>query len=111
MAPPCQAPHGHGIATSGGEHGDNCEAQCGPAVSKKASFTHVRDNLRGDVSGKRFSTHVVEGNVAGNGKRVGVGTTKGLKVHRESDGKRVGSQKCDGAGWKLWGWETGQDKS
>lgn len=43
-----------------GAHGDNCEAQCGPAVRKKARFTHGRGNLRGDVSGKRFSTHVVE---------------------------------------------------
>ena len=74
-------------------------------MRKKARFTHVRANLRGNVSGKRFKTHAVEGNVAGNGKRVGVGTTKGLKVHRESDGKRVGrdgkwveSQMCDGAG-------------
>ena len=31
---------------------------------KKHRFTHVRDNLRGDVSGKRFSAHVAEGNVA-----------------------------------------------
>ena len=34
-------------------------------MRKKPHFTHVRDNLRGDVSGKRFSTHVGEGNVAG----------------------------------------------
>ena len=33
-------------------------------MRKKPHFTHVRDNLRGDVSGKRFSTHVGEGNVA-----------------------------------------------
>ena len=43
-----------------GAHGDNCEAQCGPAVRKKPRFTHVRDNFRGDVSGKRFSAHVME---------------------------------------------------
>ena len=48
-----------------GEHGDNCEVQCVPDVRKKPHFTHVRGNLRGDVSGKRFSTHVGEGNVAG----------------------------------------------
>ena len=29
-------------------------------VRKKARFTHVRANLRGDVSGKRFNTHVGE---------------------------------------------------
>ena len=48
-----------------GAHWDNCEVQCGSAVRKKPRFTHVRANLRGDVSGKRFSTHVGEGNVAG----------------------------------------------
>ena len=34
------------------------------AVRKTGLFTHVRGNLRDDVSGKRFSTHVGEGNVA-----------------------------------------------
>ena len=34
-------------------------------MRKKPRFTHVRDNLHGDVSGKRFSTHVGEGKVAG----------------------------------------------
>ena len=38
-------------------------------MRKKPRFTHVRDNLRGDVSGKRFSTHVVERNVT----RIGEG--------------------------------------
>ena len=51
-----------------GAHGDNFGVQCGPGVSKKASFTHVRANLRGNVSGKPFSAHVVEGNVAGIGE-------------------------------------------
>ena len=46
-----------------GEHGDNCEDQCGLAVRKKPRFTHGRANLRDDVSGKRFNTHVMEGNV------------------------------------------------
>ena len=64
MAPPCPASHRHGTATPGVPHGDNCEVQCGSAVRKKPRFTHVRGNLRGDVSGKRFSTHVVERNVA-----------------------------------------------
>ena len=32
-------------------------------MRKKPRFTHVRDNLRGDVSGKRFSTHAMERNV------------------------------------------------
>ena len=31
-----------------------------PDVRKTGLFTHVRANLRGDVSGKRFSTHAVE---------------------------------------------------
>ena len=65
MAPPCPASHRHGTATPGVPHGDNCEVQCSPDVRKKPRFTHVRDNLRDDVSGKRFSTHVGEGNVAG----------------------------------------------
>ena len=47
-----------------GEHGDNCEVQCSPAVRKKPRFTHVGANLRGDVSGKRFSAHAMERNVA-----------------------------------------------
>ena len=29
-----------------------------PDVRETGLFTHVRGNLRGDVSGKRFSTHV-----------------------------------------------------
>ncbi len=52
-----------------GAHGDNCEVQCGSAVRKKPRFTHVRDNLRGDVSGKRFNTHAIERN----GARIGDG--------------------------------------
>lgn len=35
-----------------------------PDVRKTGLFTHVRANLRGDVSEKRFSTHVMERNVA-----------------------------------------------
>ena len=46
-----------------GAHGDNCGAPCSTAVRKKPHFTHVRANLRGDVSGKRFSTHAMERNV------------------------------------------------
>ena len=65
MAHHCQAPHGHGIATSGVHMG----IIVNPAVRKKPRFAHVRANLRGDVSGKRFSTHVVERNVA----RIGEG--------------------------------------
>ena len=45
-------------------HGDNFGDQRDLAVRKKPRFTHVRDNLRGDVSGKRFSTHAMERNVA-----------------------------------------------
>ena len=68
MAPPCQASNRNGTAHRGA-HGDNCEVQCGSAVRKKPRFTHVRDNLRGDVSGKRFSTHAMERNVV----RIGEG--------------------------------------
>ena len=32
-------------------------------MRKKPSFTHVRANLRGDVSGKRFNKHAMERNV------------------------------------------------
>ena len=65
-----------------GAHGDNCEAQCGSAVRETGLFTHGRGNLRGDVSGKRFSTHVVEGIVA----RIGegqCGNDKGMECESE----------------------------
>ena len=58
-------------------------------MRKKPRFTHGRDNSRGGVSGKRFSAHVGEGNVA-ESERASVETTKGWKVQRESEGKRVG---------------------
>ena len=32
-------------------------------MRKKPRFTHVKGNLRGDVSRKRFSTHAMERNV------------------------------------------------
>ena len=63
-------------------------------MRKKPRFAHGRDNLRGDVSEKRFSTHAMERNVTRIG-RAGVETTKGWKVRRESDDKRVGR------GWKV----------
>ena len=63
MAHHCQASHRHGTATPGVPHGDNCEVQCSHDVRKKPRFTHVMDNLRGDVSRKRFSTHAMERNV------------------------------------------------
>ena len=63
-------------------------------MRKKPRFTHVRDNLRGDVNGKRFSSHAMERNVA-RLERASVETTKGWKVLGESDGKRVGR------GWKV----------
>ena len=37
-------------------------------MRKKPRFAHGRANLRGDVSGKRFSTHVAERNVVGLGE-------------------------------------------
>ena len=61
-----------------GAHGDKCEVQCVLAVRKKPSFTHVRDNLRGAVSGKRFSTHAIEKNVAKIGDG-GCGDDKGIE--------------------------------
>ena len=47
-------------------------------MRKKPRFTHVRDNLHGDVSGKRFSTHAMERNVAriGDGR---CGDDKGME--------------------------------
>ena len=61
-----------------GAHEVNCGAQCGSAVRKKTRFTHGRGNLRGDVSGKRFSTHAMERNVAriGDGR---CGNDKGME--------------------------------
>ena len=67
-------------------------------MRKKPRFTHGRGYFRGDVSGKRFSSHVMERNVDRNWRGPGVETTKGWKVQRESDGKRVGIQMCDWAG-------------
>jgi len=65
-------------------------------VRKKPRFTHVRDNLRGDVSGKRFNTHDMERNVVrigegrcGNDKGMASASGKRWKA-MESDGKRVG---------------------
>ena len=47
-------------------------------MRKKPGFTHGRDNSRGDVSGKRFSTHVMEVNVARIGDG-GCGNDKGIE--------------------------------
>ena len=48
-----------------GAQEDNFGSQCGPGVREKPRFTHARANLRGDVSRKRFSTHVGEGRKRG----------------------------------------------
>ena len=64
MVPPCQASNRHGTATPGVPHGDNFGSKCGLAVRKKPRFTHGRGYFRGDVRGKRFSTHAMERNVA-----------------------------------------------
>ena len=84
---------GHGTSLPGtawrwhcdirGAHGDNCEVSCGSAVRKKPRFTHGRDNLRGDVSGKRFSAHVGEGNVA----RIGEGRCGNDKWMESAEGE------------------------
>ena len=66
-----------------GAHGDNYEVQCSPDVRKKPSFTHVRANLRGDVSGKRFSTHAMERNVA----RIGEGRCGNDKGMERAEGE------------------------
>ena len=66
-------------------------------MRKTGLFTHGRGNLRGDVSGKRFSTHAMERNVA-RLERASVETTKGWKLRRESDDKRVEG-----------GWEVGRE--
>ena len=58
-------------------------------MRKKPRFTHGRDNLRGDVSGKRFSTHAMERNVV----RIGdgwCGNNKGMASAWGEDGKWVG---------------------
>ena len=49
-----------------------------PAVRKTGLFTHGRANLRGDVSGKRFSMHAGERNVARIGDG-GCGNDKGME--------------------------------
>ena len=57
-------------------------------MRKTGLFTHVRANLRGDVSGKRFSTHVGEGNV----ERIGegrCGNDKGMESASGEDDKLV----------------------
>ena len=79
---------GHGTSLPGtawawhcdirGAHGDNSGVPRGSAVRKKPRFTHGRDNLRGDASGKRFNTHAMERNVAriGDGR---CGDDKGME--------------------------------
>ena len=52
-------------------------------MRKKPRFTHVRDNLRGDVSGKRFSTHAMKRNVA----RIGGGRCGDDKVMKCESGE------------------------
>jgi len=64
MAHHCPAPHRHGTATPGVHMEIIVKFKCSPDVRKKPRFTHVRDNLRDDVRGKRFSTHTMERNVA-----------------------------------------------
>ena len=52
-------------------------------MRKKPRFTHVRANLRGDVSGKRFNTHAGEGNVA----RIGDGRCRNDKGMESAEGE------------------------
>ena len=60
-------------------------------MRKNGLFTHVRGNLRGDVSGKRFSTHVMERNVA----RIGEG--------------RCGNDKVTASAWEE-GWKASRER-
>ena len=53
------------------------------AVRKTGLFTHVRANLRGDVSGKRFSTHAMESNVV----RLGEGRCRNDKGMASASGE------------------------
>ena len=52
-------------------------------MRKKPRFTHVGDNLRGAVRGKRFITHVMEVNVA----RIGDGGCGNDKVTASAAGE------------------------
>ena len=79
-------------------------------MRKKPRFTHIRANLRGDVSGKRFNTHAMERNVA----RIGegeCGNDKWMEIESGEDGKCVWSEMWDCAGWQMWGKDTGHNKS
>ena len=63
-------------------------------MRKKPGFTHVRGNLGGDVSRKRFNTHVMERNV----DRIvegQCGNDKWMESESGEDDKRVGR------GWKV----------
>ena len=63
MAHHCQAPHGHGIATSKVNMGIIVKFSVAlPCVKSPVSRT-AGPILRGDASEKRFSTHAVERNV------------------------------------------------
>ena len=52
-------------------------------MRKKPHFTHGRANLRGDVSGKRFSTHAMERNVV----RLGEGRCRNDKGMASASGE------------------------
>ena len=52
-------------------------------MRKKPRFTHGRGNLRDDVSGKRFSTHVMEVNV----DRIGDGECGNDKGMESAEGE------------------------
>ena len=52
-------------------------------MRKKPRFTHGRDNFRGDVSGKRFSTHAMERNAA----RIGEGECGNDKGMESAEGE------------------------
>ena len=80
---PCPAPHGHGIATSEVNMGIIVKFSEALPRAKKPRFAHGRGNLRDDVSGKRFITHVMELNVA----RIGDGGCGNNKVTASAAGE------------------------
>ena len=78
MAHHCQETHVHGTATSEVHMEIIMKLSEALPCVKKPRFTHIRDNLRGDVSGKRFNTHAMERNVARIGE-VRCGDNKGME--------------------------------
>ena len=89
MAHPCQAPHGHGIATSGVHMGiivkfGEALACVKSPISRTSGTIYVVTRMENVLVRTPWKETWLEL------ERPGVETTKGWKVRRESDGKRVG---------------------